>query len=165
MGAIRSYSKVFTITPTITSTPYSAGDTVGTVNTLSGATFKQGPDGAGGSDQDRGVCTIGSISVIDTEKESVELDIFFFSQSPTIPADNAAWELNAANSAHYIGHVTIETTDYVNSTSRSFACVRGLGLIVSPEANESDLYCVVVTRGTPTYAAGSLILKIGVYQE
>lgn len=163
MDTIRSFSKVISFVPTITATPYSAGDTVGTVNAITGATFPDGPYTGSGSGDVRGVSTIGTISVIDLAKQNVALDLFFFNQSPTVSADNAAFNMDDANAAHYIGHVTIATTDYANCTDTSFVCLKAVGLIVSPI--DDTIYCVVVARGAPTYAAGALTIKVGVYQE
>jgi hypothetical protein len=150
-------TRIITVTPAIASfaTPFTADDVVGEVNTVLSMS------GAG-----QGVDSLGSIVLIDYAKQKAATDIFFFDSLPTISADNAAFDMTDANAAKCIGFVSIAAADYVDSASNSIATKRGVSLLM-PGVNIGEaIYCVFVTRGTPTYtAAGDLVCRFGFYDE
>lgn len=84
---------------------YSTGDTVGTVKTIQVHTIAN-----------RGIHLVGAL-VKDTDEAIVaDLDLHFWSNTPTLAADNAAYTfLDADMSAGYfIGKIAVATANYVN---------------------------------------------------
>lgn len=153
MGVIR---RVVTVTPVLASAGlYAANYQVGAVNTIRDAAAATG-----------GTVEIESLILIDKAKQSLALDVFFFDVSPTlVSADNGEFEMSDANlAAAYKGHIKIVAGDYAATKTASVANPRIQGLLLKALAATKNLYCVVVTRGAPTYADGDLVIRIGIKQ-
>ena len=142
--------KFVEVTPTISTSAYTANDTVGGLQTLTGVA----------SDADGG-CVLRSLTITDKAAQSAALTLFFYSDDPTLAADNAAYsESDADNAAKCIGHVTIAAGDYQTSALNSTACVKNIGLVLkcqetgsNAEPRSGKIYVGVKTTGTPTYAS------------
>lgn len=135
---------------------YSSGDQLGAVNTITNACADT-----------KGTVRIQSIVVVDIDKQNQPIDIFFFSDSPTLAsADNAAFSLlDAQMFLKCRGVVQISAASYSDTATSSIACVSELELLVQAVARSRDIYCVAVARGTPTYSTiSSLKISIGMIQ-
>lgn len=154
MGVIR---RVVTVTPVMAAGPaaFGANDQVGAVNTVSNAAPSTG-----------GTVEIESLSIIDKGKQSQAFDLFFFDVRPTLAsADNAPFDMTDANlAASYKGHIRVVAGDYANCANASVANPKIQGLFIKALSATKDIYCVVVTRGTPTYSNGDLVINIGLKQ-
>jgi hypothetical protein len=151
--------KIINVTPAAASyaTPYSAGDVIGAINTLSEAVNNSG-----------GSCKIQSLAVLDKSNQSASLDILFFSEAPlnSYGADNAAYALNDADLTKLVGRASISGGlggDYVSSsTNNAEATLTNLNLIVQAKAGSKNIYMLVVARSAATYgSASSLIVRVG----
>lgn len=131
---------------TTTSTPYTSGDQVGSAVEIGPMCTDAGGTG-----------TLLSLTMVDKAKQASDTDIFFFNQSPTVTSsDNTAFDMTDANAIlQYIGHVSFSSADYKTSTSSSFIASKAIGLGLSAAGVAKSVYALVVTRGTPTYAAGA----------
>lgn len=154
-------SRICVVTPTLSLTAYADGDQVGGVLELVNAVSSSSSTGA-----------VMSITVLDKDKQDQALDILFFNSSPTIASvDNAALDITDAEMASkFLGAVRIAATDYKDLAASSVATVRVVGLMLQAlhGANNStgtSIYAVIQARGTPTYTASGLVLKIGVVQD
>jgi hypothetical protein len=141
---------VVEVTPTVSTSAYTANDQVGGLMTLDGAAPGKG---AG--------TVLNSIVIVDKASQAAEIDLYFFDESPTVASsDNAAADVTDAEMVDKcIGHVTVVAGDYAALAANSTACVRDIALSLKPRAS-TTLYCLAVTRGTPTYGSTSdLTLK------
>lgn len=146
---------MITITPAAASfaTPYSANDIVGGVNTVINFT--------GPGDE---LSLLTSLVVIDKAKQKAQMDLYFFDSLPTVSADNAAFDMDDANSLKHIGTVSIAAADYVDSASNSSASKNGISMKIPSGDAGQTIYCVAVTRGTPTYGSASdLVIRLGFF--
>lgn len=153
MGVIR---RVVSVTPVLAfAGAYTANDQVGSVNTIADAAANTG-----------GTVEVESLVIIDKAKQSLALDLFFFDVSPTlISVDNGEFEMSDANiAAAYKGHIRVVAGDYAATKTASVANPKIQGLYLKALAKTKNLYCVVVTRGGPTYADGDLVFRIGLKQ-
>lgn len=147
---------VIKVVPALASfaTPYSSGDVLGALNTISGAVLSG-----------KGACVVDSIVVLDDANQKSSVDLIFFDSAPvnTVGADNAAYALNDADLDKVLGRISVLNTDYVSSsTTNAEATLRNQGLLLEAAAGSTTLYILAVSRGTPTYGnAGSLRIKIG----
>lgn len=133
---------------------YTANDQVGAVNTLENAVADT-----------KGSVELESVVVVDKAKAKQALDIFFFDEAPTlVSADNTEFELLDSEMLKCIGVVSIAAGDYADSKNSAIACKRDISLILQAARKSKSLYCVLVTRGTPTYAVGDLSVKLGLLQ-
>lgn len=155
----RLNAKVVSITPAAASfaTPYTSGDVIGAVNTISHAVL----DGAGCS-------RLLSLAVLDKANQKVALDLIFFSEAPvnSIGVDNAAYALNDADLAKVLGRITVATGDYVSSgATNAEATLKNIMLLMESAPKSTDLFMAVIARGAPTYGSASdLIVRLGLEQ-
>jgi len=127
---------------------YTAGDLVGTKLTLSDA-FLYGEKEP----------YLLSITVQDLTKQNAALDFIFFDSDPTGTTftNNAALDIADADLPKILGYVSL--TDYTSLSDNSVGSVASIGMAVKPQGE--DLYCAIVARGTPTYAANELSVTFG----
>lgn len=155
--------RLIALTPIITAGAYLANDQVGGLLILS--------DILGG---DRGHALLQSLAVIDKASQNAPLSVFFFDDYPTlVSADNDAFQVSDSEMAlKCLGAVTVAATDYQASSANSVATLRNIGLLLKGNngsaggliagTTRKDLFAVVKTTGTPTYASvGDLTFKFG----
>lgn len=153
------YYKVISFTPTLDTNAYATGDRMGSITEVTDFWRNVG-----------GVNILKSIAILDTAKQKVAFDIFFFNSQPTVAsADNAAIDISDAEMAKCIGHVSIATTDYCTDlAANSFATKSDINLVLKGAAPTTGavkhLYAVLVSRGAPTYTASALTIQLGVEQ-
>lgn len=156
----RFRGKILTITPAAASfaTPYTSGDVIGAVNTLSKAVEEMG-----------GAAVLDSIVVLDKANQKSALDLVFFNEAPvnSIGADNDAYGLNDADLTKVVGRISVAGSDYVSSgTNNAEATLRNVGLLLQALSGSQSLYMAVVARGGPTYgSATDLVVKLGFKQS
>lgn len=154
--------KFFSKAITTTDTAYNDGDQIGTKFEIPGVAMSKGSP-----------VILESVSVIDKDKQASALVIFFFSQSPTVASsDNAALDITDAEMASKcIGHVAIAAADYKPINGSSVATKANIQLQLKPGDEKSgtvegkSIYAILMSNGTPDYAAGEqLILNMGFKQ-
>jgi hypothetical protein len=133
------------VTPTVDTSAYASGDRLGSLMTLTAVN----PNG------DTAPALLSSIVILDMAAQRAAMDILFFHTSPTIAsADNAAIDISDANAAYLVGHVSVVAGDYTNLTANAVATVKNLNLHLKVNSS-GTLYALIVSRGSPTYAAAS----------
>jgi hypothetical protein len=132
------------ITPTISTTPaYTAGDVLGTLQTISNAART-----SGGTGQVLSICVLDK-----TQAQRASMDLLFFDRTVTVAADNAAVAMSDADMAFCLGVIPIYSYNTawpgtpLNSISTNVAVNMPFVL------NGTDLFVVPVVRTTPTYVA------------
>jgi len=132
-----------TITPTISTGIYAAGDALGGL-----LTFANAVRSVGGS----GIVT--KVVIIDRDQERAATDLVLFNQTFTPTADNAAFDPSDADLANCIGYIDVAATDYANFVDNSVAAKSsGLRMPFPITLVGTSLFGQMVTRGTPTYTA------------
>lgn len=124
-------------TPTISTSAYASGDTVGGVMTFTGA-------GNAG--------TIMTAIIDDKDAESAALELWLFNATITPAADNAAHSISDADMAKCIG--VIDGFVYHASALNSVGQAVSVGLAYKLPSG-SDVYGLLVTRGAPTFSSTS----------
>jgi hypothetical protein len=153
-----------TLTPVITAGAYSAGDQLGSVNVLQDVVEDQ-----------RSCVLLVSLILLDKSKQNAGLVALFFDDAPTLAsADGDALSISDSEMASKcIGAVEIEPADYIDIGNSSVVSLAKLELLLrsntsynkSGEARTGEVWCVLMTSGTPTYASTSdLTLKFGLEQ-
>lgn len=127
---------------------YISGDAVGAVMTFSNAL--RNPGGVGGT----GV--LKSVKIADYAKQNAILDLILFRSAPTAVTDNSPFDPSDADTLKIVAAVQVSTWYSFNDNSYGQAeCA------IDVESDTADLYGVLVSRGTPTYATGDLQVTIG----
>jgi hypothetical protein len=146
---MRTLGNIINVTPVISTGIYASGDQVGGIQTISGAS-------------NDGIGILEGITIVDLSDQSAALNILFFDELPTVASsDNAALNIaDAEMSGKCIGMLTIDATDYVDTSANSVATLRNLNQMFHSRGVISTVYAVVETTGTPTYGGTSdLIFK------
>lgn len=150
---VLSHTNIVRVTPTITTSAYAAGDSIGGAIELPNACRLGKQSGV-----------VQSINVIDKDSEEATLDLHFFSAAPTA-TDNAEFDPTDAQLADsYLGSVNVAS--YNAFADNSAASVQNVGIPFELAQDVASLYVVITTTGTPTYtAATDISLAIGILQD
>lgn len=101
--------------------------------------------------------------LIDADDQGIEADLYLFSGSVTIPASDAAWSLSDADAAKLIDTITFAA--YEDHANNRTSVVRPAPPIPYKLDSGTTLYGALVTRGTPTYTATGLTVKLHVLKD
>lgn len=143
-----------TVTPTISATPYTAGDCLG--GKLSFSTSV-----AGEYDQ-YGSCYVDAIKITDKGGSATQIDVIVFADDPsnTTFTDNATLDVSDDDLGKIAGGVSILNADYINMSTNSFAYLSKIGMPVFVPSTET-FYLGLIERGTPTRADGDISVTVG----
>lgn len=147
--------KLVPFTPTLdTSGAYSVGDVLFATVALS---IMRGNDLR---------AAIMSMTCVDKTKQHPGISIFFYKTAVTSAAANAANNLSDADALSYMGHLSIATSDWKDLANNSFACYKGINLLLEAATGSTNVYMVgIVDAGTPTFALGDFQFNFGVVQS
>lgn len=144
--------KTACVTPLIptTATQYSSGDCVGGIIQLKGAMSRE-----------NGTGIIKSIVVKDNLNQKSALTLLFFNALPTgmTSTDNSAFVYGTTAFYQQVAKVNIASADYETINSKAVLNLDAISTAVQA-VGSTDLYMIIVTTGTPTYAADSASLSI-----
>jgi hypothetical protein len=149
MDSSRGVTLQISVVPVVSTSPaYTANDQVGGIQTLTGACARTNKP-----------AMLRSLTVTDQGKQSAALTIFFFNDLPTVASvDNGALTIvDSEMDAKCIGTVQVAAADYQSVAGSSVATEKAIGLSLKAEdaTGTGNLYAVVMTTGTPTYASVS----------
>jgi len=113
-----------------------------------------------------GTGIIKSIAITDyTTTAAVALELWLFSATVTIPADNAAWTITDAHALTCLGVIPIATSKWYASAANKIYFDDTLSVVIKPAA--TSLFYAIIARGTTpawTTAAG-LQISLGIIQD
>lgn len=153
-----TYSKIVTLSPTLSTSAYADGDQVSTPQAVN--LSRKVDFGAG-------TAILQSVALLDKALQSVTLELWFFQNSPTLAnGDNGVFSITDANMAAAVplGVVSVASTTYKSAGANSVATVANIGLILGAAASQT-VYCQLVSRATPTYAASDIVINLGILQD
>jgi hypothetical protein len=108
---------------------------------------------------------IGAV-LVDKALQSASLELWLFDDIPTAPNDNAAWTISDADAAKLVGVIPFSTYYASAANSVSIGAIpNGILPFKVAGAALKALYGCVVTRGTPTYASGDLVIRLLIVQN
>ncbi len=150
---LKVFRRTFTITPTVDTSAYGAGDAVDVLQSIIDAV--RGADQAG---------IIEQVSVVDASGQDAPLDLIFYQSAVTDGTDNAAYDPSETDLKEVVGHISILAADYSTLANNSVATVDS-NLQLQFE-NTTTLRFQIVSRGTPTYAgADDLQIRLVIKQD
>lgn len=134
------------ITPTIDTGIYAAGDVLFASNKLISATMNTGA-----------ASRLANVIVLDSDNEKAAIDLLFFDQDPgSVGSINAALNLSAAQLAMLVGIQNIATGDYTTLKAATNAIgIKSTNLMLQSKKAFKDLWVVGVAQGTPTYTTAA----------
>lgn len=153
---VKGAAAIVSVTPTISTSAYTADDQIGGLQTISSAVRTSG-----------GTATLHSITILDKAKQNADIDLYFFDQSVTVASsDNAALDISDSEMASKcIGVVKIRGSDYSNLSANSVVTSRNVGLTLDATGSTS-LYSIAKIGATATYGSTSdLVFKYHFLQD
>lgn len=151
IGQVGGMTTLTSVTPVMaTAGAYASGDAVGTKMGFANALRIVGGTGV-----------LKSVKVSDKAKQNATLDLILFRSDPTASVtDNQPFDPNDADIVDIVAAVQISTWYSFNDNSYGQAeCAIGIA------SDSRDLFGVLVSRGTPTYANGDLQVTIDILPD
>jgi len=146
---VRALSKVVDVTLSTDTSAYISGDLLADTQIMTDAFWAQGGTG-----------TVTSITVIDEDDQGQALDVVFLRANNTLGTENSAPTISDANARDILGYVNVPSANYIDLGGVRVASVNNIRLGVQAASGTSDLYVAAISRGTGTYTASGLKLRI-----
>jgi hypothetical protein len=147
IGQVGGELKVAGSTPTITSgSAYASGNVIGTKMTFAGLGRVIGLTG---------LIQMGLL--VSKSNQSFAADLILFHTDPAASTftDKTALAVNAADFDKILGKIAFASTDWTNAGTPSFAQQTALAMAYKVATGATDIYGVLVSRGTPTFGSTS----------
>jgi hypothetical protein len=154
-GNVGGFTTVIKDVAAVTIGAYSAGNAVGAKRTLANAVRSSGGTGI-----------LQSITILDRANQKAAMTLFIFDADPTNATitDKVAFVFGI-DDLKVIAQVSIASSDYVTTNTKALALISGLQIPLKA-ASGTTLYAVLVTTGTPTYAATDNVqVEFGIMQD
>jgi len=107
-----------------------------------------------------------SLVVLDKDDQGQGLDVVFLRSNAALGTENAAFAPSDAIAEEILGIVEVASGNFYDLTNSQIAIKSaaagdaGMGVLLEP-ASGTSLYVGVVSRGTGTYTASGVVLKLG----
>lgn len=106
-----------------------------------------------------------SLAGIDKSKQKPAMTLFFYQTNVTSAAANAANNMSDADAINCLGFQSIASGDWKDLANNSFFSLKNINLLLEPATGTTTVYVVgILDAGTPTFAVGDLVLKLGMVQ-
>jgi hypothetical protein len=151
IGLVGASDAVITVTPTLDTNAYAAGDLLFDSTAVAAAVRANAY-----------TAILESITIIDKADQGAAFTLLFANAETDFGTLNAAPDPDDTEAATVIGWAPVAATDYVDLGGAKVACIRNIGLLLKAGAATTTIYIAGINgSGTPTYAASDLVLQIG----
>jgi hypothetical protein len=147
-------SKIVDVTLTLDTSAYTSGDVMSDTAEVSSA--MRVTNGTG---------ILDSIVVIDEDDQGIAFDVVVMSANRSLGTKNNAPSISDAHGRDVLGHVVIGSGDYIDLGGVRVATKTNIGLPVKAATDTDDIFIGTITRGTPTYTAAGVRLRLGFIQD
>jgi hypothetical protein len=110
-----------------------------------------------------------SLTAIDKSKQNPAITLLFYQTNVTSAAANAANNLSDADQLNLLGTVDLPAASWKTWANNSTICLSGStapNLLLEAATGTTTVYVVgILTAGTPMFAVGDIVLKLGVVQS
>jgi len=106
-----------------------------------------------------------SIVLLDKDDQGEALDIVILKTNVSIGTENSAVSITDANADEIQGIIEIQTGDYVDLVGSQLVTKQGLAICVQADTSATSLWVAAISRGTGTYTASGITLKLGFLQN
>jgi hypothetical protein len=149
VGTFGGEGKLTLITPVLDTSVYATNDVLFVATAFNGARV------AGGR------AYLQSLVAVDADDQGQAMEFYFFSEAVTLGTINSAPSISDADASKFLGMVSVSTGDWIDLGGVRVATLRGIGLMMVPKSDSTNLYVAGITRGTPTHTASGLQLSAG----
>jgi hypothetical protein len=142
---------VFDVVLTLDTSAYADGDVMADFQQVTGFFPTAG-----------GRALIQSVTVLDKADQGIAFDILTSRTAISLGTENSAPSISDTNAEGVQRLTRIETSDYIDLGGCRIATKVPIGLPVEAAAGSTSLWIATIIRGAGTYAADSVVLRIGV---
>lgn len=153
IGQVSGHAAILTLTLSLDTNPYADGDVLADTQAIGSA-----------ARVDAGVIEIESLVVLDEDDQGQPLDLVFLDANGSLGTENDAVAITDINARLIVGIVQIASGDWIDLGDCKLATKRDLHLLVKANASGTTLYVGAISRGTGTYTASGIQLRLGVKQ-
>ena len=153
LGQVGGHAVVLDVSLSLDTSAYAAGDVLAEMQEVAGALRTTAGSGV-----------IQSLVVLDKDDQAEPLDIVFMTASGSLGTENAAVSISDADAAKIIGVVEIAAGDYVDLANSRIAVLGNLSLLLDGPTGTS-IWVGAISRGTGTYTASGITLRIGILED
>lgn len=154
---VASAAKLATVVPTLDTSAYASGDVLFVAKELPDALIAPGS-----------AAMLTGVTLIDKDDQvAAGLDLYFFSKSVSMGSLNApATSISDSDAAYFLGKVSVASGDWedVGGVKWATAAAPGKGLLLACDdlTLTTSVWVIGVTRGTPTYTASGITLRVSI---
>lgn len=150
VGAVAGLADLVEVTLSLDIAVYAAGDVLADTQPLASAVRVNG-----------GRAVLQSLTVIDEDDQGQPLDLVFFSATQSLGIENAAASITDLAARDILGIVPVTSADFIDLGGVRTATLRNVGLLLEAAAASRDLFVGAISRGTGTYTASGIRLRLG----
>lgn len=131
---------------------YASGDVLADTQELTGVMRVNG-----------GTALLQSLVITDADDQGQGMDIVFLKSNVSIGTENAAVSITDANAKEILGIVSVGASDFIDLGGVRVAhVVIPASILLKAGAGSTSVYVAAISRGTGTYTAAGLSLKVGI---
>jgi len=112
-----------------------------------------------------GRAVLKSFALLDEDDNAGALDVLFLRSNTSMGTENDAFAPDDGDAEEILTVIEVAAADYVDFTNSQMAVKNeqnaGMGVVLEPSSGTS-LYVAAVARGTNTYTAAGIVLKVGI---
>jgi hypothetical protein len=106
-----------------------------------------------------------SVVLLDKDDQGMGVDLFFLSANNSLGTENAAPSISDANAEAIQGWVGIGSADWYDLGGARVAQRNNINLPLVPASGTTTLYVAAISRGTGTYTASGITVRLGVQRD
>jgi len=142
--------KITNVTLSLDTSAYASGDVLADSQIISACLREN--DGTG---------TITNVTLTDVDDQGQGLDLLFLDANVSLGTENSAPSISDANAANILGWVRINASDWIDLGGVRLASVP-CTIPVKGVSGADDLYIAAISRGTGTYTASGIVVRVAI---
>lgn len=154
IGSVSEGLTVLDLTLTLDTNIYADGDLMVDATALAGAVRVAA-----------GTSRLVSVVVLDEDDQGAAFDLIFLNAATSLGTVNSAVALTDAMGRTLLGRVVVASGDYYDFGGCRAAFKSDLNMLLKAAAASTTLYVAAVSRGTGTYTAAGIRIKVGLVQD
>ncbi len=109
-----------------------------------------------------GTAQLESIRVNDKDDQGVAFDIVFLKSNVSLGTENATVSITDANADEILGIVPVAAADFIDLGGCRVATLSTSNIMLKSASTSTSIFVGAISRGTGTYTASGITLKIGI---
>lgn len=141
------------VTLSLDTSAYSSGDVLADTQEVASAVRSDG-----------GYGRVVGVTVLDKDDQAQGLDLVFMRTNKSLGTENSALTMSDADAEELLGTVEVASGDYVDLTNNQIAMLGDLWVPVKADTSSTSIFMGAISRGTGTYTASGIVVKVFIEQ-